>query len=247
MSEESVRSADPTGSHSPLTTAFSYFDTAYVLNMDSDVERMAKASARLGRAGIAFERFSALGPPPGMRPRDPWVRAAHYACGLSHKAILLHALERGQERVLVFEDDVVLRDDAGEWMAKLVPQLQAIDWDIFYLGLHLERAGESRGPNLREVRRGFHLHAYAIAAKAITRMAAHIDRVVADLAGTFDGFEDPSLVKVCAVPILAVQEPNLSYTFGREVDRLGQYFTLFDGEDFRRHCREMAGWKARSA
>jgi GR25 family glycosyltransferase involved in LPS biosynthesis len=161
--------------------------------------------------------------------------------------MLLGALERGRDRVLIFEDDVVLRDDADDWMAKILPQLQAIDWDIFYLGLHLEIAGPAMGANLREVRRGFHTHAYAVARKAMARVAAHIDRVVEDMAGTFDGFEDPTLVKVCAMPILAVQEPNFSSTFGQRIDRLGQYFTAFDGADFRAHCQEMAAWRARSA
>jgi GR25 family glycosyltransferase involved in LPS biosynthesis len=204
---------------------------------------MTRASERLGRLGIAYERFAALPAPTWLRPREPNRHAGAFGCAASHRAILQRTLDLGRERVLIFEDDVVLRDDAGAWLERIVPQLRLVDWDVFYLGLHLAVSGPRRGDNLLAVARGYHTHAYAVAGKAIGRLIAHIDRILAAAAGTFDGMEDPSLLKVCAEPILAVQEPNLSRTCGRQMDRLEQYFTVFDGEDFRRHCREMAGWK----
>jgi len=231
------------GAH-PTASPFDYFGAAYVLNMDGDADRMARTAARLGRLGIEYERFAALAAPAGLRPREPNRDAGAYGCAMSHRAILRRALELGRERALIFEDDVVLRDDVEECLRKIVPQLQNLDWDVFYLGLHLEVPGPRRGDNLLEVRRGYHTHAYAVARKAMPRLIAHIDRILAALAGTFDGMEDPSLLKVCAAPILAIQEPNFSRTVGREVDRLDQYFAAFDGEDFRRHCNEMAGWKS---
>jgi tetratricopeptide (TPR) repeat protein len=143
---------------------------------------------------------------------------------------------------LIFEDDVVLRDDAGEWMRRIVPQLDATPWDVFYLGLRLEEAGDRYGENLLQVRRGFHTHAYAVARRAIPRLIATIDRILATLSSVFDGYEDPELFKVCALPILAIQEPNHSHTHGVWVDRTADYFAHFDRDDFRRNCREMQSW-----
>jgi hypothetical protein len=252
--QTTVRSADPTRitpagldpasaesrcselatDHPPLTTAspFNYFGTAYVLNLDGDADRMSRTSARLERLGIAYERFAALPAPPGLRPREPNRHAGAYGCAAFHRAILQRALELDRDRVMIFEDDVVLRDDAGEWLERIVPQLRLVDWDVFYLGLHLELPGPRRGDNLLAVARGYHTHAYAVAGKAIGRLIAHIDRILEAAAGTFDGMEDPSLLKVCAEPILAVQEPNFSRTVGRHMDRAHQHPTrmAFAGE-----------------
>ena len=59
------------------------------------------------------------------------------------------------------------------------------------------------------------------------------------MTGTFDGFEEPTLLKVCADPILAIQEPNHSHTHGRCIDRVGEHLTAFDADDFLSHCREL--------
>ena len=40
------------------------------------------------------------------------------------------------------------------------------------------------------------------------------------------------------------QEPTYSYTYDRVVDRLAQYFTFFDGDDFESHCAEMRTWNS---
>ena len=47
-------------------------------------------------------------------------------------------------------------------------------------------------------------------------------------------FEDPTLLKVCADPILAIQEPNHCHT-----DRVGEHLVALDAEDFLPHCREL--------
>jgi GR25 family glycosyltransferase involved in LPS biosynthesis len=222
--------------------AFGCFDRVYVVNLDSDGERMNRVSARLKKLGIVFERFAALVPSADLKPKDPYNKAGAYACAQSHRAIYQLAWERGEKRILVFEDDVVLRDDASEWMQKIVPQLAPLPWDLFYPGLHLVKAGRRCGENLLEVKQGYHTHAYAVSRKAIPWLIAHADRIVAAQAGTFDGFEDPKLLKVCANPILAIQEPNYSHTRGEHMNRTDQYFALFDADDFRHNCQEMKSW-----
>jgi len=215
-----------------------YFDRAYVLNLDADADRMGRAAARLARLGITYERFAAIVPAPGLKSKDPRFTAAYYACGLSHRTVLQLAYDRGEERILIFEDDVVLRDDAAQWMQRIVPQLREVSWDVFYLGLRLEKGSERCGPNLLRVERGFHAHAYAIARRAIPKLVAIIDGVLTRMTGTFDGFEDPSLLKVCADPILAIQEPNHSHTHGRWIDRVGEHLAAFDADEFLSHRRE---------
>ena len=246
-----TREPTPVSSNQPnqrdaIGDVFGYFGRARVLNLDFVVDRMKRVSARLDRLGIPFERVPALTPTTEMRPKDPRYGAGAYACAVSHKAILQQAWESGEDRILVFEDDVVLRDDAMDWLSRIVPQLQSVPWDLFYLGVNLVERGEQLGANLWRVNRGYHAHAYAVSRKAMRRVIDHADRIVARLEGTFDGFEDRTLLKVCADPILAVQEPNYSRTCDRQVDRLGEYFAAFDREEFIARCAELRARSPRS-
>ena len=97
--------------------------------------------------------------------------------------------------------------------------------------------------NLIRVLEGYHTHAYAVSRKAIPRLIELIERATR-IGCAFDGFEAPTLLKLCALPILAVQEPNYSYTLGCFVDRLAEYFGPFDRADFTEHCAEMRRWMA---
>ncbi|HZL38148.1 MAG TPA: glycosyltransferase family 25 protein, partial [Tepidisphaeraceae bacterium] len=225
-----------------MATPREYFAHAYLINLDSDSDRMSRVSTRLTRLGIPFERFPALPPPEGTATGAGSVgKASLGACAASHRALLQLIADRGHERAIIFEDDVVLRDDAGEWMERMIPQLRAAAWDVFYLGLHLMEDGGAITENLGRVRRGHHLHAYAVTAAAIPKLIACIDRPAGECRYLFDAFDDPTLMKVYARPILAVQEPNFSHTKGRMTNRLPEYFEKFDGEDFLEHCAELRG------
>ncbi len=227
----------------PQEKVLNCFDRAYVVNVVRDADRMQRASTRLERLGASFERFPALLPPAdGVPSPSPAFKPGYWACAASHKALLELILERGHETALILEDDAVFRDDTAEWIEKMRPQLESTDWDLFYLGLHLVESAGWVADNLGRVKRGYHSHAYAVRRTAIPRLIACIDRVLANPVTTFDGYEDATIAKLYAIPILAVQEPNHSHTYEKGVNRLPQYFTLFDAGDFERHCLEMQGW-----
>jgi tetratricopeptide (TPR) repeat protein/GR25 family glycosyltransferase involved in LPS biosynthesis len=241
-------SVPPTNEIRTQATTFSYFNHSYLINLASDADRLARVSARLSRLGVPFERFAALPPPKAdARYWDPHLKAGIAGCAASHRAVLQLILDRGQERALIFEDDVVLRDDAAQWMERIVPQLAVVGWDVFYLGLHLMEDGGPISANLGRVGKGFHAHAYAVTRRAIPRLIDYIDRSMEAGAGTFDAFAHPELFKVYATPILAVQEPNFSHSYGKMMDRLPQYFQVFDGEDFLKNCAEARGWGSKGA
>lgn len=92
-------------------------------------------------------------------------------------------------------------------------------------------SGGPPGPNFNKPRNfSYNFNTYG---------GAMIDNVLTHMIGTFDGFDDPSLLKVCADPILAVQEPNHSHTHGRWIDRIGEHLAAFDADDFLSRCREL--------
>jgi len=229
---------------SQSTNPFSYFDHIYLLNLDRETDRLQRASRRLQRLGIAFERISAL-LPQGDEPYDPTkpdLRPGHYAAARSHRRIIEQAMKAQHQRVLVLEDDVVFRDDVAQWMQRLIPQLESVPWDMFYFGLHLAEDGGPVTENLGKVLTGFHTHAYAVTAAAMPKLMATIEQSISQ-GFNYDCFEGQELFKVYAQPILAIQEPNRSEIMGRHTNRLGQYFPKFDAQEFMDHCEEARNWK----
>jgi hypothetical protein len=221
-----------------MKTVFGGFDHAYVINCERDYDRMKRVAARLNKLGIPFERFPALPPPPeASRFKDP-VMINSAGCSASHEALLKLILERGHETALLLEDDVVFRDDINEWMTIIAPQLATESWDMFYLGLHLGGSSGRVTANLGRVAAGYHAHAYAVCRKGIPAILEGIERIWTNPVKTFDCFDDKDLVKLYTIPILAIQEPSPT------IDRLAQYFSVFDGSDFERHCHEMQGWNS---
>ena len=111
-----------------------YFDKVYVLNLQHRGDRMATVSERLAREGITFERFSATDGSV-MAPLWRTMRNTHFtnpnylACAVSHLSILRQAEREGLNRVLIVEDDVVVR----RGLSGGIPELP--DWqDVLYLG-----------------------------------------------------------------------------------------------------------------
>jgi hypothetical protein len=111
---------------SELRNPFDFFDAIYCINLDSATDRWREVSNRFERVGIAarVRRFSAIPTP-----------ANHYAgCALSHRAIVEEAHIQGLKNVLVFEDDVILTDDALPYLEIALKELHGRNWNLLYLG-----------------------------------------------------------------------------------------------------------------
>src|SRR5208337_980956 len=63
------------------------------------------------------------------------------ACNMSHLAMFQAIVDRGLERVLMFEDDAVFMSRTGAWVSYTLERVPA-DWELLYLGY---RDGELRG------------------------------------------------------------------------------------------------------
>ena len=219
---------------------FGYFDHAFVINLDRDTERLKRVSLRFETAKINVERFPAI-----ERPRDSSdPKAGHRACAYSHRRVMELALERGYQRFLVFEDDVLLRDDVAARCRELIPLLDSTSWDIFHLGLSM-RKGELIAPHLKGVEEGGHMHAYGLtrqgAPKGIDSITRYFEASQPQQ-WDWDWFKNaPSLRRIAAHPMLAIQAPNFSRTDGLFVDRSSLYFEdKHEWKDFRRHCNEIS-------
>ncbi len=116
-------------------------DAVYVLTVKTFAERIAHMRRELGRHGVAFELVLAhdadeLEPATVAATFSPSrMRPAHQSLVLKHIAAWRDAVGKGLQRVMVFEDDVILASNFGE---RLDAAMQAADrlppgW-LVYLG-----------------------------------------------------------------------------------------------------------------
>lgn len=130
----------------PQTDAFwGMVDGVLVVNLDSRPDRwqaVQAATAGLIPAGKLHRLPATLGTAlPGFG-EPPWFRgrkrdrtwAGRAGCTLSHRSAVAHAKKQGWRTLLILEDDIELAPDLSEVLAQLPAGLQALNWDVCYLG-----------------------------------------------------------------------------------------------------------------
>lgn len=119
----------------------------FVINLDRDTDRLAHIRAECARAGLTFERFSALrgdALPDELKPyfdaADPTLGNGEIGCYASHLAIMMR-IARGEVEtpVLVFEDDIRLVTGFRAMLSALIAALPE-EWDIVRLSNAPKRA-----------------------------------------------------------------------------------------------------------
>jgi Glycosyltransferase family 25 (LPS biosynthesis protein) len=109
-----------------LRNPFDFFDAIYCINLDEASDRWESVARHFERVGVArrIRRFPAIATPSNQ----------HIGCALSHRAIIQEARQQGLDNVLVFEDDVILTEDALSHLDTALRELDGRDWDLLYLG-----------------------------------------------------------------------------------------------------------------
>lgn len=120
----------PTSAGRALLAAF---DRIVVVNLASRTDRLREVSAQLARLGLGFDRpevlrfdacrFDAAAgfPTPGTR-----------GCFHSHLGVWTEALARGDERVLLLEDDLDFAAGIEPLLPAALDALRAKDWSVFH-------------------------------------------------------------------------------------------------------------------
>ncbi|HFA7043400.1 TPA: glycosyltransferase family 25 protein, partial [Neisseria gonorrhoeae] len=100
----------------------------HVISLASAAERRAHIAATFGSRGIPFQFFDALMPSerleramaelvPGLSAH-PYLSGVEKACFMSHAVLWKQALDEGVPYIAVFEDDVLLGEGAGQFLAE---------------------------------------------------------------------------------------------------------------------------------
>lgn len=107
-----------------------YFNGSLYINLDARTDRKALAEAEFHRAGLEVQRVSAIRGNPGYQTR---ILDGHVGCVLSHAKCVQIAKDSNWEGVLIFEDDVELRQGFPWLFTEYLSQVPP-DWDMIYLG-----------------------------------------------------------------------------------------------------------------
>lgn len=126
-----------------MYTIDNYFNKVFYLNLDKDVERNANMIAQFEKYNISnYERVPAttLDTIPDQtywrnfnvdRLSEKYILGS-LGCRNTHWRVMEMCMNRGYEKVLIFEDDVIIKEDPN---ATLDQNKQVLDkWDMLYFG-----------------------------------------------------------------------------------------------------------------
>ena len=219
----------------PLT----FFDAVYVLASDNADSNPPATGKRLDRLSIPYQVFLVGDPPVELPKRLSSQHTMQQQDVLRHRTVLEEALAQNKQKIIVFEDRVLLRDDLPEQLEKLVGELKSIHWEVVHLGLHLTHSGGMCTENLGYVRFGSELFAYAVTAKAARQIIDLIDRGLETGVDLSVKLNNPHLLRLYCFPILAIPEPRPHLTWELMPPQLSDYCQLFDPNLFVENCSEL--------
>jgi hypothetical protein len=212
---EPVRLADP----------FAFFEQVYCVNLPEAADRWQAVSNEFARFGLQGRVQRCFAQRPAREIFSPQADAHHnypavgmVGCTLSHLKVLIDALDRGFERILIFEDDVKLADDAPQRLSVALAQLPE-SWDIFYLGGEPIAPLARASPSLVKTGRFWGSYAYALQRKCFVRL---MNSALDNLSNTsWDGHLSiftRGLEKYCICPPICKTFAGYSYVMDKVVD-----------------------------
>jgi GR25 family glycosyltransferase involved in LPS biosynthesis len=128
-------------------TLNNFFDKIFYINLDKDKERNQNLLFQFEKYNITnFERISGVEfqeIPDKIYWRNFNLNALNekyilgsMGCRASHKKIMDISIERGYNKILIFEDDIFFTEDPNEILNKNLHQLDS--WDMLYFGGSIE-------------------------------------------------------------------------------------------------------------
>jgi glycosyl transferase, family 25 len=211
-----------------MSHALSIFGATRIINLASRHDRRAEMRAQLRRIGVPDDApdvafFDAV------RPREAggFPTLGTRGCFLSHLGVLEQTLSRGDDSVLILEDDLNFSADFHRHISAVSAALARSQWSIFYGGYTIEgNAAPAHGGAIGAIDpalavtcahfvafRGAALHQLPAYLRAIIgRAPGHPEGGPMHVDGAYSRFrqEHPELETVVALPALGYQRASRS-------------------------------------
>ena len=173
-----------------------HFDKIYCVNLDKRTDRWEHASAQFKKYNIKVERVSAVeGNPDNLPCPSPFLvkYPGAVGCSLSHYKILKEAKELGLSNILVFEDDILFKDD---WEKIYTDNYKDIpeDWNMIYFSTNSMHKviTEKISDRIFKAYNCLTTHSYAIKSTLFDESMEHIIKLDQTVDGCYASHMQPS-------------------------------------------------------
>ena len=175
-----------------------YFDDIVVFNLPSRTDRLLESMEQFEQYNIPVRRYEAI------------VDESNGAEGLRKTLVkyFTECVENKRQNVLVFEDDVLFKEDPNPIMDKVVTQIP-IDYDCIFLGCQVTNSFvKAHSENLLLLRQAYSTHAVCYSLKAMKDILAMGITAPIDnwLASNFQNRNNSYAIR----PLLATQRAGYS-------------------------------------
>jgi GR25 family glycosyltransferase involved in LPS biosynthesis len=182
-----------------------YFDEVVVLNLDKRVDRLLETAEELEKYNIPYKRIAAIEHENGAE-----------GLKITLENILKDAVERKLSNILIFEDDVLFKENPTHTMEQVIKQTPE-GWHIIYLGGQVSAGFHYKhSPNLFQLDTCYATHAWAISLEGMKQILSYglyapIDNCLVD------GVQK---MQKCYItyPLLATQRAGMSNIGGQFID-----------------------------
>lgn len=182
-----------------------FFDIVVCLTVRERYDRQQWFESQADEIGLSFEWFYAI------KDDNPKISFCK-----SQIAMLKWFLETGKETVLCLEDDCVFRNlDVFNTCVNQLPK----DWFMLYLGANVQRA-KRYSPNLRRLKEALTTHAVGYTREAAETIVREYEYKDGQLFDTWLMLNIKRWPVFITYPMLAIQRPNYSDLWERDVDYL---------------------------
>jgi hypothetical protein len=157
-----------------------YFDRIYVINLPERTDRRKRVTRELraARFDVHSDKIRFY---PGVRVSDAggFMSAGLRGCFLSHYQVIKEARDAGLSKILVMEDDLVIKPEFRRSEDGLVRALEAKAWGFVYLGHVLPTMKQEKSEVFQEYSGPVLLaHFYGIHSAIYDRLLEHMHGVL---------------------------------------------------------------------
>ncbi len=147
----------------PTSDPWSFFDKIYCISIDTRIDRRTEAKKQFSSCGLQERvEFIIVGKHP--HNQEQGIFESHIHC-------LQKGLAAGAARILIFEDDILLKNYTPSRLCEATDFLRSTPhWDAFFLGAISSRSEKTANENVVAIKYRCLAHAYCLSRDFAQRM-----------------------------------------------------------------------------
>lgn len=153
-------------------TIDNYVDRIFIININERIDKYQKMIKQFEKYNIHnFERFNACVVTyediHNDKNKSIFASKIYFknaiGCKYSHLQVIQEAKKRNYTKILILEDDALLNPNFIQLFNSIIPKLDTLNWDMFYLGAdHWEKGTPTDFINIKKVQNAYTTSSYIL-------------------------------------------------------------------------------------